>query len=600
MSKIFGIFRNLPIRRKILVTYLAITLLPVLLLGYFSNKISTDTIIEKTFNNSSDNLLLINHNLDNLTDSLEYFATNLTLLINNDIADMNLSNSTAINELDIQNHLVGTFNNVVVSFPNISSGMFVSSTGSVYGKDFKPNGLDTDAKNSDIVRSIQQSDGGTVWFGMQKRGFLNDEGVDRNKYILTVGKKVFNLRNGSILGSLVLNETEETISSIYKGLKLGQTGRYYIINKEGVIVSSQSSTDIMTPIDPGIAKLCDAKDAGNSIAKINGKSYLIVFSSYQKLNWKVVGVVPLEELTSESGRITIAILTTAAVCLLLSLLASILLSNVISKPISEITLFTKNVGKDGFATRFDVNSRDEVGQLGNGLNDMISNINQLIHDIYVEQKKEKDLELKVLQLQINPHFLYNTLDSLYWQMVLNDQLKSADIVLSLSKLLRYSISRDNGLASIAQELKQLENYISIQGLRFSDKIDFVVNIEEAVNDFCIPKLTFQPIVENSINHGLKDKDYYGEIRIMGKLAGDFIVFSIQDNGIGMSEEELMKIRERSYTGSGTGLGINNVNDRIELLLGLKNAITIQSEAGAGTKVEIRLPLVMWEGKNEQA
>jgi two-component system sensor histidine kinase YesM len=589
MKKIIQIFKNMPIQKKFLVSFSAAALVPVFLLGFYSNKVSTDIIIQETYDRSSDNLILIDHSLANLTENIEYLTTNLSLMLNSDLEDFNLDNRAADNELTIQNQLIKTFNKFVVSYPTLSSAVFASKAGSIYGKEFIPSTLQSDANYDTMLERILTSQGEMIWFDLQKRDYLNDINVDRDKYLISIGKKIYNLSDGTVLGSLIMNITEDEIASIYRDIQLGETGKYLIIDQNGMIISSQDKAELLTHLDAGVYQVLQGKEFGKEIKQINGIDYLIGFRTFQKLDWKIIGLVPVVELTGESARISIAIFVATLLCFLLALMVSVILSSVISKQIKGITAYTKHVATGDLSAQYEYHATDEIGQLSDGLNKMVRNTKRLIDDIYVQQQKEKELELKVLQSQINPHFLYNTLDSLYWLLKVNEQGQSAEFVLSLSKLFRYSISGDNGLASIREEIEQLDHYLTIQRLRFRDQIEFRKDVSPDVLEYCIPKLTLQPFIENAINHGLKNKENYGVIIVSAKQDGDYNVITIQDNGVGMTDEEIQKVFLKQIISSGTGLGINNVSERIELLMGLNNAVTITSEKGTGTKVEIRLP-----------
>lgn len=598
MEGMLQCFRDLSIRKKILFMYLAVMILPLFLLGYFSNRISTNMIIQKSLKNSSENLLLISRNLDSLTESLKYYATNLTMMINSDLDNENLADADIIDELGIQSRIERTFNYIIYSYPNISSGMFISTTGGIYGKEYRPKESDREIIGSGIIKAIQDSDGGLIWFDMQKRDYLNVKNLDRNKYVLTVGKKIFNTNNGKVLGSLVLNVTEESIASIYKGLKLGDTGKYCIMNNDGIIVSSLSKEDILTHIDSKVYELWKNNETGGKVTTINGKRILTVCSAYPKLNWKLIGVVPLEELTGENTKITMVIFSIGIVCFFLLTAASVLLSRVISIPIRQLTDFTSNVTRGDLNLQFPVKSKDEVGQLGEGLNYMILRIKRLLNEVVEEQRQKRSYELKLIQSQIKPHFLYNALELISSLAKLNMVDEVVKTVESLSTFYRIALSKGSDIISVEKEVQNAVSYLEIVKTLYIDIIDYEIDFSNETYCYQIPKLTIQPIVENAVYHGLKSMNKKGLIKIEGFTDKDILNIKISDNGAGMTQDTINNIMDGKYEGSNKSFGLKSVDDRIKLCYGDSYGINIKSSPGCGTTIGITIPAVKGAEKHD--
>jgi len=227
---------------------------------------------------------------------------------------------------------------------------------------------------------------------------------------------------------------------------------------------------------------------------------------------------------------------------------------------------------------------------------MINMIDKLVNTIYVTQIRKREAELHALQAQINPHFIYNTLESIRFVAKSNGDELTAEMAFVLGKLLRYSINIKNKIVTVNDEIMHLKNYLLLQNYRFDNRFTMVINIEKDLLEYKMIKLIFQPIVENSIYHGLEMKDEDGIIRLTGFRRQDMLVFDIEDNGCGMTEEQLEQLNERvndftTFDQTEGSIGLKNINERIKLQYGNSSGITVLSRLGHGTTVRILLPAV---------
>jgi two-component system sensor histidine kinase YesM len=251
----------------------------------------------------------------------------------------------------------------------------------------------------------------------------------------------------------------------------------------------------------------------------------------------------------------------------------------------------KMIEKGNFDTQVDVNSSNEIGQLGLRFNRMTAKIKELMLQNVQEQELKRKSELKALQAQINPHFLYNTLDSIIWMAEVNKSKEVVLMVSSLAKLFRLSLSKGDEIIPIRNEIEHIKSYLTIQKMRYKDKLDFEIQVDDHILSYKTIKIILQPLVENSIYHGIKNKDGVGLIRITGTQVGNKIVLSVIDNGIGMTPETLEALLQKPVPSEqGSGMGVNNVNQRIKLYYGEEYGLQYESEPGQGTTVHIWLPM----------
>ena len=273
----------------------------------------------------------------------------------------------------------------------------------------------------------------------------------------------------------------------------------------------------------------------------------------------------------------------------------------ITHPIRKLSEVTDQVAKGDLTVRSDVRSGAEVSVLNDSLNTMIDKINELLEQVKTEQGRLRKAEFELLQSQINPHFLYNTLDTIVWLAEAGEQKKVVDMVGSLSDFFRTSLNQGKDMVSVKEELQHSRSYLEIQQVRYQDILQYEIQVPETLFCYLIPKITIQPLVENALYHGIKNKRGIGKIIITGKREKDYFVLIVEDNGAGMSRERLEAVREGMNQKSQTEKDIYalyNVNERIRLNFGQKYGLSIDSILGEGTTVQVMLPFTYQERENK--
>lgn len=272
----------------------------------------------------------------------------------------------------------------------------------------------------------------------------------------------------------------------------------------------------------------------------------------------------------------------------------LLVSDIVSKPLHALCVAMENFKRGDFDQKVEVMTQDEVGEASACFNSMVDDIRELIDKTYVLTLKEKESELDILQAQMNPHFLYNTLDSLYWKAMESENDEIAEDIWSLSQLFRLVLNRGNGIVAVRTEAELLEQYLHIQKMRFGRRLSYGIAMDEIILDEQIPKLILQPFVENAVVHGFEKTDAYYTLSITGKREGSYMTFRITDTGVGMSEEQVRAIWEtedaRRYANQRIGrYAIKNVKERLELIYHEDYILDIESGIGRGTTVTISIP-----------
>ena len=264
----------------------------------------------------------------------------------------------------------------------------------------------------------------------------------------------------------------------------------------------------------------------------------------------------------------------------------------ITRPLRKLNAVTQQVAEGNLAVRSDVQTGDEVGVLSDSLNTMIDKINELLSQVTTEQVRLRKAEFELLQSQINPHFLYNTLDAIIWLAESGEQKKVVSMVRSLSEFFRTSLNRGKDIIFVKEELQHVRSYLEIQKVRYQDILDYEIHVPEELEKYLIPKITIQPLVENALYHGIKNKRDSGKIEVRGRKEKETLIIEIEDDGIGISKERLWQVRDGIQKKILTGkdiYGLYNVHERIRLNFGEEYGIDIQSTYGEGTVVRILLP-----------
>ena len=297
-------------------------------------------------------------------------------------------------------------------------------------------------------------------------------------------------------------------------------------------------------------------------------------------------------LNEQVTRVILTMIVALASIIIASFLMNVLLTDSITKPFQMLCEKTALVAKGDFTTRTSCENHDELSVLSDSFNDMAIKLEQQVNSIRQEQENLRNMESKLLQAQINPHFLYNTLDTIIWLIEGNKNKEAIDIVVSLSDFFRVAVSKGRDFISILEEEMHIKSYLQIQQSRYCDILDYEIAIEQELYKYQILKLTLQPLVENSLYHGVKMLRARGKITVAGMKKDEDICFQVMDNGIGMDEEELNALRKAiEVPGSeqSTGFGLANVNKRIKLNYGNMYGLDIQSKKGEGTIITVTLP-----------
>ncbi len=345
-------------------------------------------------------------------------------------------------------------------------------------------------------------------------------------------------------------------------------------------------------IDAFLALPDSAQDSGTGEIEWNGTKYIVSFVTNPKYGWKTVHLIEADHLFQDAKIIRKLTIYMFLIMLLAGWLLAHRLGNTIIRPLHQLRkLMTVNNSLE-LLHRYRFDPRDEVGQIGYRFIRMEEEKRQLNQQVYDALVKRKEAEIHALQAQINPHFLYNTLESLNWLAISRNQIDISEVVGSLGKFFRLTINRGNDFIRVSEEIEHVTSYVNVQKFRYKDKLDFIVEVDPGIRSYYVPKFILQPIVENAIYHGIKLKEGKGTIMLTGEISDNRIVFRITDDGLGIEPDRLEEIAQSLQDGSpGKIYGLKNVHDRLRLRFGEGYGITIQSKSGEYTTVALTVPFI---------
>ncbi len=302
-----------------------------------------------------------------------------------------------------------------------------------------------------------------------------------------------------------------------------------------------------------------------------------------------------DTLQKQIGRFMVVCSILIAVLIAVVAVSAVMIVSGILQPIRQLNSVTEKIAQGDFNARAQVNSDDEVAELAVSFNKMAGNMQSLIDKVKEDERKMRKADLRLLQEQIQPHFLYNTLDTIVWLIESNEPDEAVTMVVTLSDFFREILSKGKEFISIKEEEKHISSYLQIQEMRYRDILEYDIQLDQVIYKYQILKLTLQPIVENALYHGIKYKRAKGCIHIHGEKEGDIIRLTVRDDGVGMDEEELAQLRqqiEKPCQETEKGFGLANVNERIHMYFGYEYGMKIESEKGKGTTVEIVIPAIL--------
>ena len=581
--------KNLSIQSSIFMYFtvtaiIAIALISLIIFQRFTNSLNA-TIIEENsgivgqLGESVDSYL---RNAMKVSDSIYYNVIKNTDISNDDIKrGMNLiyvNNDNMIDDIA----LISGKGELIESMPALR----LKDNSNVLEKDF-------------FKKSMAESE--YINFSMPHIRDLFDRNESSYSWVISLSRAVEVTDEGKATQALLLiNLNYMYFEEIFSNVNLGNGGYVYLTNDRGDIIWHPKQNEIYSGRFKEDNKYAATLKDGITVENVSGKNLTLNVRTIGYTGWKLVGVTPSAALGVDGIKFRFFVLFVADLFLFLLAMINAFISDKISNPIKRLDGSVREIESGNLDVEIVPSGSYEVEHLGKSIKNMLGRIKVLMSDLVAEHNAKRKSEFDTLQSQINPHFLYNTLDIIVWMIENENSDKAVNIVTALAKFFRISLSKGKNIITVKDEVEHVRNYLMIQNMRFKNRFEYSIDVDEEVLSYSSLKLMLQPLVENAIYHGMEFMDGDGEIDVKVFKEDDSLYFTITDNGLGMSEDMVEALLSKDFVPSkkGSGIGVKNVNERIKLYFGSEYGLKVESEPDEGTKITIHLPAVVYGEKDE--
>lgn len=559
-------FKNLPIRRQLLTGFLALTIFPLVITCALCFLLAAQIIGQRSRQYTYENVCQLSDNIDNYLSQIE--LTSLSIAYNPNIQDFLSSvyegKTYSRSQLyQVEKSMILTYN-----YSTMRDISVISSQGDVLSV---PHSI---SNQYEFLEGLTIAPHTAVWH--------NDPGQS----LIQMVRHVESTQSYQSMGTLCISLYNGFINDLSGNLALGTDGYLTVLDQNNVPV-------MMTSVDDRLLSGCTellTGESGNFTHKLGGKMYHYFYRISPKTGWKTIGIISLNELFRQIVYLGTVVAVTMILITLVAVFISRRLSTFFSGKIQKVLAAMKQVSDGNLSIQLPAKeSTNEFSELHHGFNNMVAEINSLIDTVYKAQILQKESEFKALQAEINPHFLYNTLDTICWQAKFSGNEEIFQTAFSLAALLRASVGNKKVYVTIEEELSNVNDYLLIQKARYRDRFTANIQIPDQLLHYQIPKLILQPIVENAFVHGLEPKRGQGILTITGIKTGEDIVIKVSDNGVGMSGEEIDQALNQKEDSPVRSIGLVNVHKRLNLLYGDAYGIQIKSILEEGTAVLLTFP-----------
>lgn len=595
-------FPSISIRNRLLISFIALLLLPVLTLGVVGPVLFSRTIETHIVDHTLRMVTQVNKNLEDLIINLEKLSDLLaeTPAIQQFFTQTNSAISGGASAAFKNQEAITLMDACLKTHKEIAGILLLSNDDRVLTNHYARITRDPLTLEFWYVRALESGKPFAIVsrpIGRNIRsllGFGSDDVVSLVKPV----RDPMNLKQ--ILGVILIDLRLESIQDILADSSLIRDGYLYISDQNGELVFAPVNRTIYR-----IAPRHITGTEGRTLKRYKDEVFQILYKQSSYTGWITAGVFSIQNALREVSFINLYAIIVGSITVLLAILLSIVFASSIAHPVEKLRSLMKKAETGDFSIRFTDVRKDEIGQLGHSFNTMIEKISNLIDQVYKEQQRKREIELRVLQEQIKPHFLYNTLDTIQWMAQENNAKDIVKMISALTQLFRLGLSNGQDMIPLREECKHMESYLFIQKVRYEDKFDYHILIPPEIEQLRVLRVILQPLVENSLYHGIKERRGKGHINVSAHIDGRDLIFMIEDDGVGIAPDRLAKLQEELHAASSLddhnnhekekggkmGFGARNVHARIYLAFGAPYGITYYSTPGAGTKVVLRHPIV---------
>lgn len=587
-------FMNASIRTKMILVNCTIIFIVAFSIGATSYKLYQATITNRLAAINQRDLKQIGTSIDYMLKDIEdmssFIGTDHT--VNRAIS---YTEEELANNFSDQSYIKYIINHLLVSKNYISFISIYANNGFSYyvASDKSSNIPSFDSiKDTDIYQKALYYKGAPFWEYVPKSdtSFILNNKSDK----ISMFRTLLKLNDYSAKAFMMISLNMSSINDFFGNILGIENSTVIFLNTRNEPFLYKSNVRSGLNVDDMVAHIPDdalKSPEGTRIYPYNGEDYLLTYISL-RTGWKVLSIVPMKSYAINLRYVPVIVIVIFMLALILGFYFTTFTSSLLTKPIKNLVASMSRVKNGNFKEKVTFKYNDEIGELGQDYNEMISYINNLLSQVYALEIEERIAELKALQAQINPHFLYNTLDAIYWKAVGGDNKGVQEMIHALSKVFRLALNVGKEFFYVYQEKEFIEYYILLQEKRYKNKLKYTIDFSTDILYHQMPKLILQPFVENAIIHGAETNDRITEIWVTGVLKDDKIHFVIKDNGTGISQDKLKKLLNPDTdeaSPSRGGYGIKNVINRLAIYYGNDYSLDITSEPDKGTTVFISIP-----------
>jgi two-component system sensor histidine kinase YesM len=593
-------FGNQPIRYKLLFHFLMVAIIPSLVLGVMTDWV-VNRIIERQMNENTLQLIAkVNKSLEFYVGSVQ--NTTYLLAYNPQVrAFLTESRPSA----QTRGEALAFMRGFSTLQTEIAGMMIVKANG-----DYLSNDMYARASGDLTLETwYQEAVRGKGIFrvlGHPSKRNVTTHANYKDSEVVSAVRAILDPDTQKVLGVVLIDLKLRVIVETSQDVRLGKTGVLMVMDEKG--------EPIYVPRQLGFQKIplnwLANQPSGEFVETVNGRKLQFIFRKTSFSDWATIGVFPTDRSAPEVRQIRLYVGTFVFIVGLLGITASFALSHSISRPIYRLMAFMQRAESGDLQTRYWGGGMDEIGMLGRSYNRMLAKIAELLQLAEKQERQKREAELRILQAQIKPHFLYNTLDTIQWMARKQGAADVAEMAEALARLFRIGLSKGNEFIPLAEEFDHVRSYLQIQKQRYQDKLRFTLDLDPSIAHLPVLKVVLQPIVENAIYHGIKERRGPGRIAVTGRRQAGRVVLQVADDGAGMDERTLARLRARldapsrearteaagtvepveTAEAAGPGYGLSNIQARLQLTYGAENSgIAIESRKGEGTVVTLAYP-----------
>ena len=573
-----NVLRRIKLRTRLFVTFLIISLVPVITIGIFSYHAYTQSMNEKVKQAALQSIELLNNNMSTLLGIYSDYIGSISVsdTVQNGVASVNKGHP-------LTSGIVSGISEMIVTIPFQSThlkNIRVVSNDRTVIYDLGYDDI-TPQRFNELLDNIEAA---------SPQDSLQYIHTYRANDKIVIGRKIYDMHHTSTpLGYIMLYIDESQLSRyIFTDVSFGEGSNFLLIDAAGNVVSSQNAKLLGEDLadDPIFQQITAHRQAGenNFLCELNGVDTLTIFKYNTTYNVYLAATIPQAYITNGTRTINMMLIALAAVLVVVSVFLTLLVYRSVMHPIDNMVAACNAKSDEEIGLKINDPSPDELGFLARTI-DMVNEIGLLAQRWSDDQRKMRELELQTLQYQINPHFLFNTLNTLKWIATLNHVTPVSHGIDALSSLLQSTLIKKDELIPFDDELRNLKNYCDIQQLRYAGRFEMEYQIEDAAGYWTVPRFILQPLVENSILHGTADEDDFVTITVRATVSENLLTIHISDTGCGFDPSAIKEKNSERFS----GIGLSNVDERMRLHYGNEYGLTIESAPGIGTQCILCIP-----------